>query len=185
MAASRDIPTPLGPMSAVATDAGLAALEFPGVRTDRAFADLGIDRDNCARSHPILDAAEAWLAAYFADAHQSEDRHRQTAPTLSLPPLDLRGSVFELAVWRALLDIPRSQTRTYADIACALGKPGAARAVGLANGRNRMAIIVPCHRVIGADGSLTGYGGGLDRKRKLLHHEGALDTVDHLPLFTI
>jgi len=83
-------------------------------------------------------------------------------------PLDLQGTYFQLRTWRALRAIPYGQTRTYGQIAKTLGQPGAARAVGLANNQNPVPIIVPCHRVIGADGSLTGYGGGLPRKRRLL-----------------
>ena len=89
-------------------------------------------------------------------------------------PLDLRGTDFQLACWRALLAIPYGETRSYADIARAVGKPNAFRAVGMANNRNPVAIVVPCHRVIASDGTLCGYGGGLDVKRKLLELEGAL-----------
>ncbi|MEY8015215.1 methylated-DNA--[protein]-cysteine S-methyltransferase [Mycobacterium servetii] len=85
--------------------------------------------------------------------------------------LDLRGSEFQQRVWQALLTIPYAETRSYGQIAAQIGAPGAARAVGLANGRNPIAIVVPCHRVIGAGGSLTGYGGGLERKRGLLELE--------------
>ena len=89
-------------------------------------------------------------------------------------PLDLRGTDFQIACWRALLAIPYGETRSYADIARAVGKPNAFRAVGMANNRNPIAIVVPCHRVIASDGTLCGYGGGLDVKRKLLELEGAL-----------
>ncbi len=88
--------------------------------------------------------------------------------------LDLRGTDFQLACWRALLAIPYGETRTYADIARAVGRPHGFRAVGRANNRNPVAIVVPCHRVIASDGTLCGYGGGLDVKRKLLELEGAL-----------
>ncbi len=83
----------------------------------------------------------------------------------------LQGSPFQRRVWQALLEIPYGATTTYGELALRLGKPGAARAVGLANGRNPFAIVVPCHRVVGARGALTGYGGGLERKRWLLDHE--------------
>src|SRR5258706_11993268 len=89
-------------------------------------------------------------------------------------PRDIRGTDFQLACWRALLAIPYGETRTYADIARAVGKPTAFRAAGMANNRNPIAIVVPCHRVIASDGTLCGYGGGLDVKRKLLELEGAL-----------
>jgi O-6-methylguanine DNA methyltransferase len=88
--------------------------------------------------------------------------------------LDLRGTPFQVRCWRALLEIPYGETRTYADIARAVGRPQAFRAVGMANNRNPIAIVVPCHRVIASDGSLCGYGGGLDLKRRLLELEGAL-----------
>ncbi len=88
--------------------------------------------------------------------------------------LDLRGTPFQVRCWQALLDIPYGETRTYADMARAVGCPQGYRAVGLANNRNPIAIVVPCHRVIASDGSLCGYGGGLDVKRKLLELEGAL-----------
>jgi methylated-DNA-[protein]-cysteine S-methyltransferase len=91
-------------------------------------------------------------------------------------PLDLRGTEFQKRCWRELLKIPYGETRSYAEIARAIGNPSAVRAVGLANGQNPIAIIVPCHRVIGSDGSLTGYGGGLDVKRRLLELEGALSS---------
>jgi methylated-DNA-[protein]-cysteine S-methyltransferase len=86
-------------------------------------------------------------------------------------PLDLRGTPFQKAVWEALLRIPYGETRSYSDIALAVGKPAAVRAVGLANGANPVSIIVPCHRVIGKSGALVGYGGGLERKRALLELE--------------
>jgi len=92
-------------------------------------------------------------------------------------PLDLRGTPFQLKCWRALLNIPYGETRTYAFIARAVGQPQAFRAVGMANHRNPIAIVVPCHRVIASDGTLCGYGGGLDVKRKLLELEGALSGV--------
>jgi O-6-methylguanine DNA methyltransferase len=92
-------------------------------------------------------------------------------------PLDLRGTEFQISCWRALVEIPYGETRSYADIARAVGKPNAFRAVGMANNRNPVAIVVPCHRVIASDGGLCGYGGGLDIKRKLLELEGALTGV--------
>jgi len=87
-------------------------------------------------------------------------------------PLDLRGTPFQVAVWRELMRIPYGEIRTYAEIAMAIGRPTATRAVGMANGANPVAIIVPCHRVIGSNGTLTGYGGGLPTKRWLLTLEG-------------
>jgi methylated-DNA-[protein]-cysteine S-methyltransferase len=89
-------------------------------------------------------------------------------------PLDLQGTPFQLDVWNALCAIPYGETRSYGDLARTIGRPAAVRAVGLANGRNPVSIIVPCHRVIGSNGSLTGYGGGLDRKKYLLDLEAAV-----------
>jgi methylated-DNA-[protein]-cysteine S-methyltransferase len=112
-------------------------------------------------------AAAAQLAEYFAGKRTEFDL-----------PLAPRGTPFQLAVWEQLTLIPYGETASYGEVALALGKSLlASRAVGLANGRNPISIIVPCHRVIGADGSLTGYGGGLDRKEWLLRHEGALTEV--------
>lgn len=112
----------------------------------------------------LFPEAAAQLAEYFAGTRTSFDL-----------PLAPRGTAFQLAVWAELIRIPYGSTVSYGDIALALGKSlVASRAVGLANGRNPISIIVPCHRVIGADGSLTGYGWGVDRKEWLLRHEGAL-----------
>jgi methylated-DNA-[protein]-cysteine S-methyltransferase len=106
-------------------------------------------------------AAREQLGAYFAGERTTFDL-----------PLDVdAGSPFQQLVWRALLEIPYGETRSYGELAASIGRAGAARAVGLANGRNPIGIVVPCHRVVGADGSLTGYGGGLPRKRWLLGHE--------------
>ena len=102
----------------------------------------------------------AQLGEYFAGARRTFD-----------VPLDLRGSEFQRAVWAAVLEIPYGETASYGEIARRVGRPGKARAVGRANGSNPIAVIVPCHRVIGADGTLTGYGGGLERKRLLLDLE--------------
>ncbi|HWA75933.1 MAG TPA: methylated-DNA--[protein]-cysteine S-methyltransferase [Polyangiaceae bacterium] len=100
-------------------------------------------------------------------------------------PLAMEGTEFQRRVWRALCEIPCGETRSYADIARRIGNPAAVRAVGLANGRNPIGIVVPCHRVIGANGTLTGYGGGIERKRWLLAHEKALPQVAQLELAAI
>jgi methylated-DNA-[protein]-cysteine S-methyltransferase len=100
-------------------------------------------------------------------------------------PLCMEGTEFQREVWRALCEIPCGETRSYADIARRIGNPAAVRAVGLANGRNPIGIVVPCHRVIGANGTLTGYGGGIERKRWLLAHENALPRVAQLELAAI
>jgi methylated-DNA-[protein]-cysteine S-methyltransferase len=111
---------------------------------------------------PPLAAAAAQLDEYFAGERRDFDLE-----------LDLRGTEFQRAVWDELLRIPYGETMSYGELARRLGRPERVRAVGAANGRNPVAIVVPCHRVIGADGSLTGYGGGLDRKRALLAVEGS------------
>ena len=112
-------------------------------------------------------AVREQLTEYFAGSRTTFD-----------VPLQMAGSPFQLRVWQALCDIPYGTTTSYGELARRVGKPSAARAVGLANGQNPIAVIVPCHRVIGADGSLTGYGGGLDRKRFLLGLEGHASAGD-------
>jgi methylated-DNA-[protein]-cysteine S-methyltransferase len=123
------------------------------------------------RSEGLFSAAAEQLAEYFAGSREEFDL-----------PLAPRGTPFQLAVWAELTRIPFGSTVSYSAVAAALGKaPVASRAVGLANGRNPISIIVPCHRVIGADGSLTGYGWGVDRKEWLLHHEGVYSARDLQP----
>ena len=109
---------------------------------------------------PPLQVAAQQLREYFAGALRHFDL-----------PLDAAGTEFQRQVWRALLEIPFGVTWSYGELARHIGRPGASRAVGLANGSNPISIVIPCHRVIGADGSLTGYGGGIERKRWLLQHE--------------
>jgi methylated-DNA-[protein]-cysteine S-methyltransferase len=115
------------------------------------------------RADDAFKHARDQLDEYFAGARHEFDIE-----------LDLRGSAFQRAVWDALLEIPYGETRSYGEIARRIGRPDRARAVGAANGSNPVSIVVPCHRVIGADGSLTGYGGGLERKRWLLEHEAGV-----------
>ena len=152
------INTPLGPLTAAATDLGLAGLWFdeqahhPG--------PLVVPSDAC---HPVLAAAAVAVAAYF---NGDADPLRQVA-------LDLHGTPFQLAVWRALLDLPRGATASYGQIAAAIGAPAAVRAAGAAIGRNPVSVLVPCHRVLGKGGALTGYAGGLQRKQALLQAEGS------------
>jgi len=123
------------------------------------------------RREGLFPAAADQLAEYFAGARKAFD-----------VPLAPRGTPFQLAVWAELTRIPFGSTLSYGEVAAALGKsPVASRAVGLANGRNPISIIVPCHRVIGADGSLTGYGWGVDRKEWLLRHEGVYNAADLQP----
>jgi O-6-methylguanine DNA methyltransferase len=157
--------TPVGPMLALASDAALVALEFGkadrhdrlDARRARWFPPHTIEDG----SNPVLATTEAWLEAYFGG----------TSADCRGVPLAMHGTEFERSVWELLLRIPPGQTRSYGDIATELRMRNGARAVGLANGANPLALIVPCHRVIGSTGTLTGYGGGLDRKQWLLEHE--------------
>ncbi len=164
------VDSPVGPLFLAASQKGLLALEFdkrlPGQQTIRPNPrDL---RNEPNRLH-FEESAEA-LEAYISQLEEYFAGHRREFTF----PLDLRGTDFQVACWRALLAIPYGETRTYADIARAVGRPQGFRAVGMANNRNPIAIVVPCHRVIASDGTLCGYGGGLDVKRKLLELEGAL-----------
>ena len=156
--------TPVGPMMALASERALCALEFwkPGrmTRLDARLRRWFAPYESVDGRNAIVDQTGEWITRYFA-GKPAED-----------PPLDMRGADFELKVWAALRTIPRGATTSYGEIARRIGAPSASRAVGMANGANPIAIIVPCHRVIGADGTLTGYGGGLDRKAWLLAHEG-------------
>lgn len=160
----------LGPLFLAASEGGLVALEFdkrlPGQQTIRPNP-----RDLRAESQQLrFEQAAGKLQPYTRELEEYFAGVRREF-TFSL---DLRGTEFQLACWRALQQIPYGQTRTYADIARAVGRPQGFRAVGMANNRNPLAIVVPCHRVIASDGTLCGYGGGLDVKRKLLQLEGAL-----------
>lgn len=146
---SRTLPSPLGPLHLRVEDGAIVALAFAD------GPDLGED--------PLIDDATAQLAAYFAGQRRAFDL-----------PLAPPGTPFQRSVWEALGAIPYGQTRSYRELAVQLGDPGALRAVGRANGSNPIALLIPCHRVIGADGSLTGYAGGLERKRALLELEGSL-----------
>ncbi|PYX32237.1 MAG: cysteine methyltransferase [Acidobacteria bacterium] len=164
--------SPIGPLFLAASEHGLVALEFdarsPGQQSIR--PNPRNLREEQERSRVAFELSESGLRPYLRelDEYFSGQRRRFTFP------LDLRGTDFQLACWRALQAIPYGETRTYADIARAVGKPNAFRAVGMANNRNPIAIVVPCHRVIASDGTLCGYGGGLDLKRRLLELEGAL-----------
>lgn len=148
--------TPLGMVLICASARGLAGLWFDGQRHHPA-PDC-VARWAVAPTHPLLREAAAQLDDWFAGHRAAFDL-----------PLDLSaGTDFQQQIWHALLGIPRGQTRSYRDLAQTIGRTQAVRAVGAAVGRNPLSIIVPCHRVLGSDGSLTGYAGGLDRKRALL-----------------
>lgn len=149
------IASPIGPLTMIAQEGRLA-----GVLMEAARYDPGAHARGEAvgpGDEPILDAAAAQLDAYFAGELTEFEL-----------PLTLDGTGFQRTVWSALRDIPYGKTISYGELARRIGQPSASRAVGLANGRNPVSIVVPCHRVIGADGSLTGYGGGMERKRFLL-----------------
>lgn len=161
------MPSPLGPLTLVRSGRGLCGIEF---------GDFAAVRDGLAAwakrwwpsaafapgdGDPLLEAARAELEAYFRG-----ELRRFTVP------LDLRGTLFQMEVWRALQRVPYGTTASYKEIAAAVGRPRAVRAVGGANNRNPVPILVPCHRIVGADGSLVGYGGGLSLKARLLKLEG-------------
>ena len=154
--------SPVGPLLIAVSDHGLVFLEFERGELPRKTAKNIRREESAAKTQDYV----AELREYFAGKLRKF--------TL---PLDLRGTPFQLKCWRALLEIPYGETRTYADIARAVGCPQGFRAVGLANNRNPIAIVVPCHRVIASDGTLCGYGGGLEIKRKLLELEGALSGI--------
>jgi AraC family transcriptional regulator of adaptative response/methylated-DNA-[protein]-cysteine methyltransferase len=155
--------TPIGPMFACATESGICLLDF----TDRRMLETEF-QDLCKRlnavilpgNNPHLDQVQSELAEYFAGTRK-----------LFAVALDTPGTDFQRSVWKILQDIPYGKTRSYKEQAIVIGNPKAIRAVASANGQNRVNIIIPCHRVIGSDGSLVGYGGGLYRKQWLLDHE--------------
>lgn len=152
------IDSPVGRLLIAASDEGLHAIEFPQGRHR-----LKRDAHWQESPHPLLSEAARQLGEYFAGQRRVFDL-----------PLAPQGTDFQQRVWQALRAIPYGQTRSYAQLATAIGQPKAMRAVGAANGRNPLSIVVPCHRVIGADGSLVGFGGGLPVKTFLLRLEGAL-----------
>lgn len=159
-----EIRTPLGPMIAEIVDGAICRLEF----TDQAASEDSVEEiAGAVEAQPtqpdddLLDSLVRQLNEYFSGTRMSFEL-----------PFDYRGSEFQRRVWEELSRIPYGETRSYADVALSIGTPGAARAVGQANGRNQIAIIIPCHRVIAADGGIGGYGGGLWRKLRLLEREG-------------
>jgi methylated-DNA-[protein]-cysteine S-methyltransferase len=171
------VESPLGPLHLSAVDAGLCGVGYgvppgPGPRYRRTVARGHARTAHVAPSLPagpaadrILEDASQRLAAYFGAGDLR---------ALDALPVALRGTPFETRVWLALRTIPPGGTLSYADLARRVGALRAARAVGVAVGRNPLPLVLPCHRVVGVDGALLGYGGGLERKAWLLHHEGAL-----------
>jgi len=154
------VDSPIGPLTLVAADGRLTGLYMATQRHRPGHEIVGPPGEE--KAEPFASAADQ-LGAYFA-GHLTE---------FDLP-LAPAGTQFQRAVWAALQQIPYGETWSYGQLASKIGSPAAVRAVGLANGRNPIAVIIPCHRVIGADGGLTGYGGGLERKRYLLHLEAGL-----------
>jgi methylated-DNA-[protein]-cysteine S-methyltransferase len=148
--------TPVGRLKLVASDKGLAAVLWPN--EDPRRVRLGLLLEDA--DHPILIETERQLGSYFAG----------TLKRFTMP-LDFQGTAFQKTVWQALLTIPFGETRSYGEIARQIGKPSAARAVGAANGRNPISIIAPCHRLLGSNGELTGFAGGLAVKEHLLRME--------------
>ena len=158
------VDSPVGPLTLVAIDGALCGLYMVDQRHRPPQESFGAPGDPA--DEPFAAAAEQ-LTAYFAGELTEFDL-----------PLNLRGTPFQGRVWAALQEIPYGETTTYGELAVELGKPSASRAVGLANGKNPVGLIVPCHRVVGSTGSLTGYGGGLDRKRYLLDFERGTRSVE-------
>lgn len=169
-----EIASPIGKIRLIATKQGICSLEFgrsmKATRKllEQRFVDIELTPDQ------RLDGFVARLKRYLAGEFEA----------CKAIPVDAGGTEFQRKVWTALRRIPAGKTRSYGEIARVIGSPGASRAVGLANGSNPVSIVVPCHRVIGADGSLTGYGGGLHRKEWLLRHEGAMEqAADQASMF--
>jgi len=151
------ISSPVGKLKLIASDKGLSALLFATGRSNKAFEQRQLKKDD---AHPILMRTEKQLVEYFAGKRSTFD-----------VPLEGKGTVFQMKAWRELSKIPYGETISYGQQAKGLGDAKKARAVGMANGRNPISIIVPCHRVVGANGSLTGFGGGLKTKEFLLNLE--------------
>ena len=155
----RHLDSPIGVLTLVASDEGLTHVLFEGQEP----VDVGLPGDLPeVDDDPTLEAAASQLTEYFDGGRRDFD-----------VALDLRGTEFQQQAWRQLAEVPYGETRTYGEQAEAIGRPGAFRAVGAANGRNPIPVILPCHRIVGSDGSLTGFAGGLDTKRRLLNLEQA------------
>ncbi len=164
---SKTMPSPVGHIKLVASDQGLAAILWENDDPKRVRLSPMAE----APDHPVLLETEAQLKAYFAGERDRFDL-----------PLDFVGTAFQKKVWAALLTIPYGETRTYSQIAQQIGHPTAVRAVGAANGKNPISIVAPCHRVIGSNGKLTGFAGGLEAKACLLTIERNTDATDVQPV---
>jgi methylated-DNA-[protein]-cysteine S-methyltransferase len=160
----KEIDSPVGKLKLVASEDGLVAVLWEAERPNR----VKLNAMNLDPSHPVLIEAERQFAEYFSGARKEFEL-----------PLDPRGTYFQKKVWQALREIPFGETRSYLDLARAIGSAKAVRAVGAANGKNPLSIVVPCHRVLGADGSLTGFAGGLKAKAKLLALEGRAAMMEY------
>jgi methylated-DNA-[protein]-cysteine S-methyltransferase len=179
------IDSPVGPLLLTADESGLTGIRFDGAWSADPSTSLGMTGDESSRASEasrgictldseaahVIAAARAQLDEYFAGRRTHFDL-----------PLSLTGTPFQRRVWTALAEIPFGRTISYLQLARTVGDERAVRAVGGANGRNPLPIVLPCHRVIGADGSLTGFGGGIERKRWLLEHEGAIPKATTLTL---
>jgi methylated-DNA-[protein]-cysteine S-methyltransferase len=163
---SKTIGTPIGKLTLAGSSVGLAAVLWEHERAGRVRLNVVAEDP----SHPILLQAQRELGEYFAGGRKTFD-----------VPLDFVGTAFQIKVWHALLTIPFGETRSYGEIARQIAHPDAQRAVGAANGRNPIAIFAPCHRVIGANGHLTGFAGGLEAKAFLLALEGSQSDLLPLP----
>jgi len=149
----KEMESPVGKLKLVASEKALVAVLWEQERPDR----VRLDTPKLDQHHPILLKAERQLREYFAGERTQFEL-----------PLEPRGNEFQKKVWRALREIPFGKTRSYLDLAKAIGSPKASRAVGAANGKNPLSIVIPCHRVVGTDGALTGFAGGLETKAILL-----------------
>jgi methylated-DNA-[protein]-cysteine S-methyltransferase len=162
--AAGSVATPFGELYLATSAAGVRRVRLPGASAAAHFKQWLADHAaKVISDSPLLRQSRTELAEYFAGSRRAFS-----------VPIDLRGTEFQCRVWRALVRVAYGTTTSYGAIARTIGEPGKSRPVGAANGANPVAIIVPCHRIIGADGSLTGYGGGLPMKLWLLKHEGAL-----------
>jgi O-6-methylguanine DNA methyltransferase len=167
---STKLTSPVGPLFLAASSRGLVALEFDRHVMGNQTIRPNSGQESRGSTRFTFEESSSEMELYIRELNEYFDGTRKEFSF----PLDLRGTDFQLDCWRALLAIPFGETRSYGDIARAVNRPQGFRAVGMANNRNPIAIVVPCHRVIASDGTLCGYGGGLDVKRWLLQLEGAI-----------
>ena len=152
----KKIKSPIGTLTLIADESALLAVLWPGEDASRVKTELGV----VSKESLVFDKAEMQLEEFFSGSRKHFDL-----------PLRMIGTPFQIKVWKALQKIPFGQTRSYSDLARSIGSPQSCRAVGAANGKNPLSIVVPCHRVIGKNGSLTGFAGGLEAKRYLIERE--------------